>query len=89
LLIGLSFFSLTQHNKVQSLKYQITLKDNELTSIVKQAADYTARINNLQDKVKEDQKVSLMNSQRILSSHVSDNCNDSMAWAINQSGYLR
>lgn len=84
-----SFIVIIQHGTLEKLRHQITIKDGQLSAIENEALDYTVRINKLQEKVKEDQQISRLNSQRILSSNVSDNCKDSMAWAVNQSGYLK
>lgn len=78
-----------QHSQVEKLGAQIKLKDNQLAAIEKQAVDYTIRLNKLQEKVKEEQQVSYLNSQRILGSTVSNDCNQSLSWARDQSGYLK
>jgi len=78
-----------QHSQVEKLRGQIELKDSQLAAIEKQAVDYTLRLSRLQEKLKEDQQVSYLNSQRILGTPVSNDCFESMAWARDQSVYLK
>ena len=77
-----------QQLRISNLKLQVKIRDNELITIENKAKEYSKKLLKAQDQYKESIKKSKSNSQRILNSHVSDDCDASIKWAIQQSQYF-
>ena len=74
---------------ISNLKLQVKIRDNELITIENQAKQYNDKLLIAQEKYKDSIKKSQINSQRILESNVSDDCQSSIKWAIDQSKYFK
>ena len=73
---------------ISNLKLKVKIRDNELITIENQAKKYNDKLLIAQEKYKDSIKKAQLNSQRILNAHVSDDCQSSIKWAIEQSRYF-
>ena len=77
-----------QNNRIKTLKLEITVRDNQLTTIEDQAKQYSQKLLKAQEQYKQSIEKSKMSAERILNSHVSDNCDASITWLREQSKYF-
>ena len=77
-----------QNGRMKALKLEITIRDNQLTTIENQAKQYSQKLLKAQDQYKDSIKKAELNAKRILDSNVSDSCQDSINWARDQARYF-
>lgn len=89
LFIGSSLVIIYQHSKIERLTFNCQLKEQKLEAIEKESDAYSMRLIALQEKLKEEEENSRLSAERILSQKVTDDCEKTLYWAIDQTKYLK
>lgn len=74
--------------KIENLRLHNSLLTNQISTIKSQAADYSEKLKKSKIEYQRALIDSQNNANRILGSAVSDTCQDSIKWAVDQARYF-